>query len=178
MFPISEMLMGNFVTQERLLMEIRQGYSYHIKDEFFNLVQDKYLMSNKEQGNYRPHYYAIQDKKNPKLYWMIPISSQAEKYKGIVDKKKKRYGKCNTIVIGLFAGKENAFLIQNAFPVIEKYFDHIHTIQEQPVTIHKKLDKLLVENLNEVLAMYNRGIKLTFTDIAAIRTIMEKELKK
>lgn len=44
--------------------------------------------------------------------------------------------------------------------------------------IHKKLDKLLVENLNEVLAMYNRGIKLTFTDITAIRTIMEKELKK
>lgn len=32
-------------------MEIRQGYSYHIKDEFFDLVQDKYLMSNKEQGN-------------------------------------------------------------------------------------------------------------------------------
>ena len=130
-------------------MEIRQGYSYHIKDEFFDLVQDKYLMSNKEQGNYRPHYYAIQDKKNPKIYWMIPISSQADKYKGIIQKKKKRYAKCNTIVIGLFAGKENAFLIQNAFPVIEKYFDHIHTIQEQPVTIHKKLDKLLVENLND-----------------------------
>ena len=59
-------------------MEIQQGYSYHIKDEFFDLVQDKYLMINKEQGNYRPHYYAIQDRKNPKLYWMIPISSQAE----------------------------------------------------------------------------------------------------
>lgn len=159
-------------------MEIRQGYSYHIKDEFFDLVQDKYLMSNKEQGNYRPHYYAIQDKKNSELYWMIPISSQAEKYKGIIEKKRKRYGKCNTTVIGLFAGKENAFLIQNAFPIIEKYFDHIHTIQEQPVTIHKKLDKLLVENLNKVLAMYNRGIKLTFTDITAIRTIMEKELEK
>lgn len=56
-------------------MNIQQGYSYHIKDEFFDLVQDKYLMSNKEQENYRPHYYAIQDKKNPKLYWMIPISS-------------------------------------------------------------------------------------------------------
>ena len=125
-------------------MEIQQGYSYHIKDEFFDLVQDKYLMSNKEQGNYRPHYYAIQDRKNPKLYWMIPISSQAEKYKGIV----------------------------------EKYFDHVHTIQEQPVTIHKKLDKVLVENLNEVLAMYNRGIKLTFTDIKAMRNIMEEELGK
>lgn len=158
-------------------MKIQQGYSYHIKDEFFDLVQDTYLMSNKEHGNYRPHYYAIQDKKNPELYWMIPISSQAEKYKDIIAKKKKRYGKCNTIVIGLFAGKENAFLIQNAFPIIEKYFDHVHTIQSQPVTIHKKLDKLLVKNLNEVLAMYSRGIKLTFTDITTIKAFMEKELE-
>lgn len=52
-------------------MEIQQGYSYHIKDEFFDMVQDKYLMSNKGNGNYRPHFYAIQDKKNPNLYWMI-----------------------------------------------------------------------------------------------------------
>lgn len=84
--------------------------------------------------------------------------------------------KCNTIVIGKFAGKENAFLIQNTFPVIEKYFDHVHTIQEKPVTIHKELNRLLTENLGEVLAMYNRGIKLTFTDILAIKAIMEKEL--
>lgn len=172
------MLMGIFIMKERLFMEIQQGYSYHIKDDFFDLVQDKYLMSNKEQGNYRPHYYAIQDKKNVEIYWMIPISSQAEKYKKIIEKKKKRYGKCNTIVIGLFAGKENAFLIQNAFPIIKKYFDHVHTVQKQPVTVHKKLDKLLVKNLNEVLAMNNRGINLIFTDIKAIRAIMEKELNK
>ena len=37
-------------------MEIQQGYTYHIKDEFFDKVQDKYLMSNKENGNYRPHF--------------------------------------------------------------------------------------------------------------------------
>lgn len=64
-------------------MEIRQGYSYHIKDEFFDKVQDKYLMSNKENGNYRPHFLAIQDNKNKELYWMIPISSQVDKYKVI-----------------------------------------------------------------------------------------------
>lgn len=46
------------------------------------------------------------------------------------------------------------------------------------MTIHKKLNKLLVENLNEVLAMYNRGVRLTFTDIRATKTIMEKELNE
>ena len=61
---------------------------------------------------------------------------------------------------------------------IEKGVDHIHTVQDQPMTIHKKLNKLLVENLNEVLAMYNRGVRLTFTDIRAIKTIMEKELNE
>ena len=40
-------------------------------------------MSNKEDGNYRPHFYAVQDKRNEKLYWMIPISSQVEKYKNL-----------------------------------------------------------------------------------------------
>lgn len=71
-------------------MEIRQGYSYHIKDEFFDMVQDRYLMSNKENGNYRPHFYAIQDKKNQSFYWMIPISSQVEKYKVIHRKEEKK----------------------------------------------------------------------------------------
>lgn len=158
-------------------MEIRQGYSYHIKDEFFDKVQDKYLMSNKENGSYRPHFYAIQDKKNQSLYWMIPISSQVEKYKVIAEKKKRKYGKCNTIIIGKFVGKENAFLIQNAFPIIAEFFDHIHTVENKPVTVHNELNRMLSENLGEVLALYNRGIHLIFTDIDKIRTIMEQELE-
>ena len=84
-------------------MEVTQGYSYHIKDEFFDEIQ--------ENGNYCPHFLAIRDSKNRELYWMIPISSQVDKYKIIIEKKIKRYGKCNTIIIGKFAGKDNAFLI-------------------------------------------------------------------
>ncbi len=43
--------------QRRILqyMEIRQGYSYHIKDEFFDMVQDKYLMSNKRKWEITVH---------------------------------------------------------------------------------------------------------------------------
>ena len=71
-------------------MEVTQGYSYHIKDEFFDEIQDKYLMSNKENGNYCPHFLAIRDSKNREMYWMIPISSQVDKYKIIIEKKIKR----------------------------------------------------------------------------------------
>ena len=108
---------------------------------------------------------------------MIPISSQVEKYKAIIENKIKKYGKCNTIIIGRFAGKDNAFLIQNAFPIIEKYFDHIHTIENKPVVIHNKLANSLSINLREVLAMHNRGISLFFTDIDYILEKLENELK-
>ena len=119
---------------------------------------------------------AIQDNKNEELYWMIPISSQVEKYKIIMDKKIKKYGKCNTIVIGKFAGKDNAFLIQNAFPIIKKYFDHIHTIENKPIIIHSKLNRELTVKLREVLAMHRRGIHFVFPDIDYIQSKMEGEL--
>lgn len=157
-------------------MEVKQGCSYHIKDDFFDLIQDKYLMSNKENGKYRPHFLAIKDSKNEELYWMVPISSQVDKYKVIMEKKVKRYGKCNTIIIGKFAGRDNAFLIQNAFPVIKKYFDHVHTIENKPIVIHSKLNRELTVNLREVLAMYRRGIHLIFPDIDYIQRKMEEEL--
>ena len=65
-------------------MEIKQGYSYHIKHSFFLTVKDSSLMSNKEGGNYRPHYYAIEDSNDRGIFWMIPISSKVEKYKKII----------------------------------------------------------------------------------------------
>ena len=90
-------------------MEVKQGYSYHIKDCFFSDVSDSSLMSNKENGNYRPHYYAIEDSGNKDIFWMVPISSKVEKYKKMITSKIKMNGKCSTIVIGIFAGKKVLF---------------------------------------------------------------------
>ena len=155
-------------------MYVKQGYSYHIKDSFFSDVSDSYLMGNKEDGNYRPHYYAIEDSGNKDIFWMIPISSKVEKYKKIIISKIKRNGKCSTIVIGIFAGEESAFLIQNAFPVKAIYLDHVHTIQGNPITVHKKLDKELRTKLKEVIAMKKRGINLFFTDVDMILELMNR----
>ena len=68
------------------------------------------------------------------------------------------------------------FLIQNAFPITCKYLDHIHTIEGQPIKIHKKLNKLLTDKLIKLLSMYNSGINLFFTDIKKIQTFLEQEL--
>lgn len=149
-------------------MEAKQGYSYHIKDSFFDLVQDDTLMINKENDNYRPHFYAVKFE-NDNFIWMVPISSKVDKYRSIINANIKKYNKCNTIVIGRFAGKDNAFLIQNAFPITEKYLDHIHTVEGKPITIHKNLNKTIVKCLKKVLAMRKRGINLIFSDIEKIK---------
>ena len=69
-------------------MKLQTGYIYHIKDEFFNIMDDKNLMMNHERGRKRPTYFAIKDKD---ILWFIPLSSKVDKYKRIIDKKIKRY---------------------------------------------------------------------------------------
>ncbi len=36
-------------------MKVRTGYIYHIKDEFFDKINDKGLMINHENGHNRQH---------------------------------------------------------------------------------------------------------------------------
>ena len=67
-------------------MKIETGYLYHIKDEFFDVVNDENLMANHERGKKRPTYFTIKD---DNILWFIPLSSKVEKYKKIVDKKLK-----------------------------------------------------------------------------------------
>jgi hypothetical protein len=66
-------------------MLYQKGYVYHIKDEYFEKVQDDSLMQNKENGTYRPTFYCLQDDKTS-LLWMVPLSSRVQKYKVIHDK--------------------------------------------------------------------------------------------
>jgi len=153
-------------------MDIKQGYSYHIKDEYFELVQDKKLMSNKENGSYRPNFYAIEDVNNSNIFWLIPISSQVSKFTNILNNKLAKFGKCFTIVIHYFGGDERVFLIQNAFPITADYLDHIHTVQGIPITVHEELDKILQTNLRSALAFHRKGIRLIFPDIDRIYKMM------
>lgn len=57
-------------------MEIKMGYLYHIKDEYFDFVNDENLMQNHEKGTKRPTYFTIKD-----ILWFIPVSSKIDKYK-------------------------------------------------------------------------------------------------
>ena len=104
-------------------MKLQTGCIYHIKDDFFDFVNDKNLMTNHENGHSRSTYFVI---KRDGVLWFIPLSSKVDKYKRIIDKKIKRYGFCNTILIRNVISKPCAILLQNAFPTLEKYIDHVH----------------------------------------------------
>lgn len=75
----------------RRFMKIQSGFYYHIKDTFFEEIQDSTLMSNKEDGNYRPHYLAIQDTQHPEIFWMVPVSSKYAKYQKIYNHQIEKY---------------------------------------------------------------------------------------
>ena len=91
---------------------------YIIKDKFFEDMPDPYLKGNKA-GN-RPHYYCFEDT-NTGIYWMIPLSSRIDKYKGIVEKKAKAGKPCDIIhIVKLDDSRESAFLIQDMFPITEE----------------------------------------------------------
>lgn len=45
-------------------MKIETGYLYHIKDKFFDKINEKELMINHENGHSRTSYLAIKDKKD------------------------------------------------------------------------------------------------------------------
>ena len=59
-------------------MEIKQGYVYHIKEDFFNFVKDDKLMKNHEGNSTRPNYFCLKVD-NSEIMWFIPMSSKVEK---------------------------------------------------------------------------------------------------
>ncbi len=156
-------------------MEIKTGYLYHIKDEFFDVVNDENLMTNHERGKKRPTYFTIKDKN---ILWFIPLSSKVDKYKRIIETKKEKYGFCNTILIEKIFDEQAAILLQNAFPTLEKYIDHVHTVDGRPAKVPEKLSEIILYNFTNLMKLKQRGINLFFTDIDKIKEKMLNEGKQ
>ena len=155
-------------------MDIKTGYLYHIKDEYFDVVNDENLMQNHEKGKKRPTYFTIKDKD---ILWFIPISSKVGKYQIIIDKKIEKYGFCNTIIIRKIADEDAAILLQNAFPTLEKYIDHVHTVDGVPLKVPTDLQNEIKSLFKNMLGLKKRGTNLFFTDIDRLKQQMLKEIE-
>ncbi len=154
-------------------MKVKTGYIYHIKDEFFDKINDKGLMINHENGHARPTYFTIKDKD---ILWFIPLSSKVDKYQPIIDKKIKKYGSCRSIMIRKIANKEVVILLQNAFPTLEKYIDHPHMVNGHPLKVVDNLKSEILNNFIYLQFLKNKGNNLFFTDIDKIKEQMLDEL--
>ena len=80
-------------------------------------------------------------------------------------------------MISEIANKKSVILLQNAFPTLEKYIDHLHTINGVPVRVADNLKNEILENFNSLLALKKQGTNLFFPDIDKIKKIMLDELK-
>lgn len=86
------------------------------------------------------------------------MSSKVSKYQPIIDKKIKKYGDCRSIMIGEIANKTSVILLQNAFPTLEKYIDHVHTVNGAPVRVADNLKNEILENFCSLLALKNKEL--------------------
>ena len=143
---------------------------YIIKDSFFDDMNEPYLKGNKE-GN-RPHYYCFEDSVT-QLYWMIPLSSRIDKYKKIVDNKKKAGKPCDIIhIVKLDDDRESAFLIQDMFPITEEYIEREYTIAGNHLMLTSEHTvKTIEQKARKVMGMLKRGVKFTPTQSDVMKMI-------
>ena len=164
-------------------MIVEEGYVYHVKEEYFKLVKDDKLMKNHEGNSTRPNYFCVKLEESDILWfipmkleesdilWFIPMSSKVDKYRKIIDLKIKKYKKCDTIVIGNYRGKNHAFLIQNMFPIIAKYIDHIDTVNGKALQVPSETRRIILEKVNKVFKLKKNGVNLIFPDVDNIKGI-------
>lgn len=143
-------------------MEIKEGYVYHIKSDYFQFVNDEKLMKNHEGNSTRPNYFCIKMEDN-EIMWFIPMSSKIEKYKAIVEDKIKKYKKCDTIVIGNYRGRDHAFLIQNMFPITSKYIDHIDTVNGKALQVPSETRRQILDKVNKIFKLKSKRNKFNIS---------------
>ena len=109
-----------------------------------------------------------------KLYWMIPFSSQVDKFQKIYNTKIDKYGKCDTILFGEVLGYEKAFLIQNMCPVSILYIknEYVDEIYKKPVRVDGRFERELQKKARKVLALQRKGIRLIFPNVLEIERLL------
>lgn len=149
---------------------------YIIKDKFFEDMQEPYLKGNKS-GN-RPHYYCFEDAESG-IFWMIPLSSQIEKYKKIVNKKVKTGKPCDIIhIVKLDDNRESAFLIQDMFPITSEYIEREYTIAGNHLLLTSEhVARTIEKKAKKVLGMLRRGVKFTPTQPNVIAMLSQLKQK-
>lgn len=149
---------------------IKVGLAYHIKDEYFELVQNCDIKRNFGGRTY-PACCCLNDEEKS-IYWMIPMSTKIEKYKRIHDRELDKYGNVMSVVIGEYDGREVAFQIQNMFPIVKKYILHPHTRNGKTIPVEKSLLSEIQRKFCDLRRLNGKGIACTLTDIRLLEKLV------
>ncbi|MFR2989001.1 MAG: type III toxin-antitoxin system CptIN family toxin [Faecalibacillus sp.] len=126
------------------------------------------MKTNKETTQ-RPHYYAFEDNTTG-LLWVIPCSSQIDKYKNIIKNKIEKHKKHDHIQIIKVNGIEEAFLFQDMFPITKEYILNPYIKQDVFMEI-KDVQKLtdIEKNAKKIINLMRHGVKFTPTQPDVMR---------
>lgn len=161
---------GLFICTERKnRMDVSQYGLCVVKDKYFQDFPDVRHMSNKHES--RPYYLAIYGKNG--IIWLVPLSSQVEKYRAKIQADEKKYGKTVFYYIARVKGKESAFLIGNTIPVTREYIKRPFTVAGAPFIIEDKQDIKAIQNkLSRYLTMVRYGKMRPNVDILSIERVL------
>lgn len=154
----------------------QENYFYIIDNQFFEDFPDPYLRGNHEEN--RPHYFAFKEE-NQKIFWIVPISSRIEKYKKIIQSKESQGKPCDILHILTVAGKEEAFLIQDMFPISEEYLKRAYTINGIPLKlVHEKDICQVRKKANKIYNLILKSVRFSPTqpNVLAIRDELLKKI--
>ena len=158
------------------------GEFYFINDEYYEKFKNLKLMENKEMidgvPSGRPCYYVFKDK-DSSIYWMVPVSSQIEKYEKEYQRSIEKYGICDGIVLSYFRGKKHAFLVQNMCPITDAYITNvfIDSNTDKPHIIPNKLKANINANVRKAIRMYReKGKKIIQSDAFYIEEVLLSEM--
>ena len=136
-----------------------------ISDNYFVDFPSVRHMSNKHES--RPYYLAVKQENG--IIWVVPLSSQVDKYKAKVAEDERKHGDSLFYYITRLKGRDNAFLIGNAIPVTEEYIKKPFTVQGIPFVIRDKNDiKKITSKLSRYLTMVRNGKLKPAVDILSI----------
>ena len=132
---------------------VEHGF-YIIDDLFFEKFNDPFLKGNKSEN--RPHYYCFKDT-NEGLYWIIPLSSRINKYQKIINQRLKNHKPCDILHICTLS-KQSVFLIQDMFPITQKYIKRKYTINSNHLILKNQNEiRIIKQKAERILNQINRG---------------------
>lgn len=134
---------------------------YIIDEQFFIDFPDPYLKGNKAEN--RPHYFCFKDNKTG-LLWVIPLSTKIEKYQRIIDQRLSKNQSCDILHIIELANKKECLLIQDMFPISERYIKREYTISGVHLVMkdRKRIGEIDIK-ARKILALIRKGITFTAT---------------